>query len=429
MSSVFVHVGQAGCQMGQLLWPALAQERPGSPEFFYSRQGDASTFCPRAVLVDAEPKVVQTMLRLQEPYQFDSSDVAFSQSGRGGNFAMGYLGSCADHRSGLQTSLHLLDQGLESTRRQVERCFGAYRGAVVMHSLGGGTGSGLGTRLVEELRDVYPRSPLFSVCALPLVAGENPAQCFNATFSLSALQELVDGIVVYENDHLLTNADAARPLLDADGSKPTFRGARAHCAPGSLSAMNSIITRDLVPFLCPPPSSVPFDISELVASVCPMPTHRFVQAFSGEVRAPHGSLAQELPLFNALAGSMPRVWRSSAKGGTIAAQVVLRGFEPPNGSRFRQDLVEKLGCVSWQPFFEMRSSACSLTSAPGVCRASLVVNWKHVAQILTSLISRSRNKYASRAFVHWYERYGFGAAEFEHAFELLEHVVQNYQAV
>lgn len=29
MSTVFLHVGQAGCQIGEALWPSLFQERPG----------------------------------------------------------------------------------------------------------------------------------------------------------------------------------------------------------------------------------------------------------------------------------------------------------------------------------------------------------------------------------------------------------------
>lgn len=37
-------------------------------------------------------------------------------------------------------------------------------GTMMTYSLGGGTGSGLGSRLLEEVRDLYPKTPLLELC-------------------------------------------------------------------------------------------------------------------------------------------------------------------------------------------------------------------------------------------------------------------------
>lgn len=49
----------------------------------------------------------------------------------------------------------LLDQVMEVTRKEVERAE-MLQGFQLMHSLGGGTGSGLGTNLLTKLREEYP---------------------------------------------------------------------------------------------------------------------------------------------------------------------------------------------------------------------------------------------------------------------------------
>lgn len=50
-----------------------------------------------------------------------------------------------------------------------------YRGTVLFHSLAGGTGSGLGSRLIESYRDYFGSSThLMTVSIWPSMAGETP---------------------------------------------------------------------------------------------------------------------------------------------------------------------------------------------------------------------------------------------------------------
>ena len=59
---------------------------------------------------------------------------------------------------------------------------------MVVHSLTGGTGSGLGSCLIETLRDAYPLAHVMSVSVLPHSAGDSPLQHYNSLLSLSTLQ-------------------------------------------------------------------------------------------------------------------------------------------------------------------------------------------------------------------------------------------------
>ena len=57
----------------------------------------------------------------------------------------------------------------------------------MMHSLSGGTGSGLGSRLIEALRDEYGLSHLMSCAFAPHASGESPLQHYNSLLTLATL--------------------------------------------------------------------------------------------------------------------------------------------------------------------------------------------------------------------------------------------------
>mmetsp|Transcript_57287 Transcript_57287/g.113830 ORF Transcript_57287/g.113830 Transcript_57287/m.113830 type:complete len:441 (+) Transcript_57287:96-1418(+) len=439
MSTLFVHVGQAGCQLAEALWPVLAHERRGAPDFFHTYRGSPR---PRAVLVDAEPKVVSSVLASAPltagaEFSFDPTSVAVAESGRGGNFALGYGAETNGQRllgasppspaSGAQPCL--LDQAVDCIRREVEACHGTHLGTVVLHSLGGGTGSGLGIRLVEEIRDLCPSTALLAASVLPMTLGENPLQCLNSSLALAALQELADGVLLYENDRLLAGAEASPK-----------RGSGAQSIPWSTSpdigrgttfaAMNNIVVGDLVPFFCPPNTGQPFDLSDLLAGVCPTTTHRFAQTFSGEAK----STRQGFDIKNAMTAlvqAAPRVPRISvASGSVLGSRVVIRGARVTDATLVTSELLERLGgAASWQPFAaDLRFHTAPLRSAPQAVRISTMVNWKRQAHVIRAIVTQGRAKHASRAFAHWYERCGLGPENFAHAFEVLDEVAANYEA-
>lgn len=62
---------------------------------------------------------------------------------------------------------------MESLRKEIERS-DFFLGMVMFHSLAGGTGSGLGSRLLETYRDEYGKSYLVSASVWPNSSGETP---------------------------------------------------------------------------------------------------------------------------------------------------------------------------------------------------------------------------------------------------------------
>ena len=62
----------------------------------------------------------------------------------------------------------LIDSVLDVVRKEAESC-DCLQGFQITHSLGGGTGSGLGTRVLTLLEDAFPEVYRFTTCASPCV--------------------------------------------------------------------------------------------------------------------------------------------------------------------------------------------------------------------------------------------------------------------
>ena len=83
------------------------------------------------------------------------------QSGAGNNWAKGHYTEGAE----------LVDSVLDVVRKECENC-DCLQGFQLTHSLGGGTGSGMGTLLISKVREEYPDRIMntFSVVPSPKVS-------------------------------------------------------------------------------------------------------------------------------------------------------------------------------------------------------------------------------------------------------------------
>jgi tubulin delta len=136
----------------------------------------------RSVLVDMEPKVVQQATQFAAHtglWRYDMSNTFTKQSGSANNWAFGYN----THATSVKEPV------LDIIQAEAEKC-DSLSGFLVVMSLAGGTGSGLGTFLTEELRDYYPHSFIVNQPVWPFQDGEVIVQNYNAILSMSHLAQV-----------------------------------------------------------------------------------------------------------------------------------------------------------------------------------------------------------------------------------------------
>ena len=103
------------------------------------------------------------------PYSQTShpDNFVFGQYGAGNNWAKGHYMEGAE----------MVDSVLDVVRKESESC-DCLQGFQLTHSLGGGTGSGMGTLLISKIREEYPDRIMnsFSVSPSPKVSASNICQ-------------------------------------------------------------------------------------------------------------------------------------------------------------------------------------------------------------------------------------------------------------
>ncbi|XP_026855081.2 tubulin gamma chain-like isoform X2 [Electrophorus electricus] len=102
------------------------------------------------------------------------------KGGCGSNWAYGYHGGQSRGESGL------LARTMEAVRKEATRQ-DYYGGTVLLHSLSGGTGSGLGSKMCEEICEEFPVHHILTVSVVPHQSGESPLQYYNTLLSLASM--------------------------------------------------------------------------------------------------------------------------------------------------------------------------------------------------------------------------------------------------
>merc|ERR1712125_176902 len=137
----------------------------------YYNEATGGRYVPRAILMDLEPGTMDSVRAGPFGQLFRPDNFVFGQTGAGNNWAKGHYTEGAE----------LIDSVLDVVRKEAEGC-DCLQGFQVTHSLGGGTGSGMGTLLISKIREEYPDRQMvtYSVMPSPKVS-DTVVEPYNAT--------------------------------------------------------------------------------------------------------------------------------------------------------------------------------------------------------------------------------------------------------
>eukprot|EP01006_Ploeotia_vitrea_P063044 TRINITY_DN84847_c0_g1_i1.p1 TRINITY_DN84847_c0_g1~~TRINITY_DN84847_c0_g1_i1.p1 ORF type:complete len:451 (-),score=48.34 TRINITY_DN84847_c0_g1_i1:104-1456(-) len=203
---ITLQVGQCGNQIGIEFWKRLCAEHGISPDgiiedyatlggdrkdvFFY--QADDEHYIPRALLLDLEPRVINQIRtgEYKNLYNPENFYLSSDGSGAGNNWGVGYSAG-----GGVQDDiLDMIDREADGSD--------SLEGFVVTHSIAGGTGSGMGSYLLEQLNDSYPKKLIQTYSVFPHQDGEVVVQPYNSILTMKRLTLNADCVVVLDNTAL-----------------------------------------------------------------------------------------------------------------------------------------------------------------------------------------------------------------------------------
>ncbi|XP_072317212.1 tubulin delta chain [Eucyclogobius newberryi] len=440
MSVVTVQLGQCGNQVGLELFDVISNDardgqrstyRAASHERFFHQTSNGELEA-RAVLIDMEPKVInQSMTKALKSGKWRYGEKAhFSQKqGSGNNWANGF---CVHGPQNQQVVEELV-------RREVERCE-RLAGLMPIMSVAGGTGSGVGTYVTQQLRDIFPKSFILNHLTWPYGSGEVIVQNYNSVLTLAKLYRLSDAVLVHEND---TVHRICSRLLNI--KHITFSDVNRVIAHQLGSVLQPALTTDSYGTHSRNP------LGELVSSLACHPEYKLLSVCTIP-QMPSESIAYSAFAWPGLLKHLRQMLVSNTKmeegidwqvrppsnyertrglpthnfNRSLANLLILRGkdvYSAETGS-----FEEPALYASWLPPGEAFKTWKSIVPFNKYEKsATLVSNSQSLLKPLDNIVGKAWNMFASRAYIHQYTKHGITEEDFVDSFTSLEQVISSYR--
>merc|ERR1739844_225067 len=434
---VHLQAGQCGNQIGAKFWEIISDEHGIDPTGAYSgtselqmeridvyfneamglspeskARGEKLTaggkFVPRAILLDLEPGTMDSVR--SGPYGgiFRPNNFVFGQSGAGNNWAKGHYTEGAE----------LVDSVLDVVRKEAEGC-DCLQGFQLTHSLGGGTGSGMGTLLISKIREEYPDRIMntYSVVPSPKVS-DTVVEPYNATLSVHQLVENTDETFRIDNEALYDICFRTLKLTN-----PTY-GDLNHLVSITMSGVTTCLRF---------PGQLNADLRKLAVNMVPFPRlHFFMPGFAPLVARGNAQyracsvpeLTQQMfDAKNMMTAADPRHGRYLTVAAIFRGRMSMRevdeqmlAVQNKNSANF----------VEWIPN-NVKVAVCDVAPRGLPMAATFIGNSTAIQEIFKRISEQFTAMFRRKAFLHWYTGEGMDEMEFTEAESNMNDLCSEYQ--
>ncbi|KAH8398644.1 hypothetical protein KR215_005503, partial [Drosophila sulfurigaster] len=403
-------------------WEVISDEHGIDPNGYYHGESDlqheridvyyneasSGKYVPRAVLIDLEPGTMDSVRQSPMGQLFRPDNFVYGQSGAGNNWAKGHYTEGAE----------LIDSVLEVLRKESEGC-DCLQGFQLAHSLGGGTGSGLGTLLISKIREEYPDRIMnsFSVVPSPKVS-EVVVEPYNATLSVHELLVNTDLTFCIDNEALY---DICYQTLRL--GSPTYQDLN-HLVSVTMSGVTTCLRF---------PGQLNADLRKLAVNMVPFPRlHFFMPGFapltakgSQQYRAlTVAELTQQMfDAKNMMTACDPRhgryltvacIFRGPMSMKEVDTQML--NVQSKNSSYF----------VEWIPN-NVKVAVCDIPPRGLKMSATFIGNSTAIQEIFKRISEQFTAMFRRKAFLHWYTGEGMDEMEFTEAESNMNDLISEYQ--
>jgi tubulin beta len=418
---VSFHAGQCGNQLAKEFWKTVSKEHGiggdgmyigDSDEqlersyVFYSESAEGK-YVPRAINFDLEVGVLDALKASDFGGLYKTTNLIAGQSGAGNNWAKGHYTEGAE----------LIDEVMDAGRREAEDC-DTLQGFQVTQSLGGGTGSGMGTLMISKIREEYPDRMMltYSVFPSPKVS-DTVVEPYNTILSIHQLIENADECVVLDNE----------ALYDLCFSKLKIKTP-------SFSELNMLVGAAMSGIT----SSLRFagtlnsDLRKLAVNLIPFPRlHFFNISFAPMVD--EAAKAQTKLDCKAITEAMfdPKMMMMAPdvrEGKYLTVSVQYRGdlsSKDVDEQVLNMQMKNSGYFVEWIPN-NVKSSMCNIPNDGLKQCGTLMGNCTAMKLLFTRILDQFSALYGVKAYLHWYTGEGMDEMEFQEAESNVTDLVAEY---
>ncbi|KAK3865569.1 hypothetical protein Pcinc_028835 [Petrolisthes cinctipes] len=424
---IHIQTGQCGNQIGAKFWEVISGEHAILPNGnyvtsvdkelnklrqerldVYYTEGYEGKHVPRAVLVDLEPGTMDSVRCGPLKNFFRPENYVYGQNGAGNNWARGHYTDGGE----------LLEPVMEVIRKEAEGC-DCLQGFQLTHSLGGGTGSGLGTLLISQIRAEFPDRIIASHSVVPSPkVSDTVVEPYNATLSFHNLLEDTDQTYCIDNEALYDICFKTLKL-----KTPTY-GDLNHLVSLTMSGVTTCLRF---------PGQLNSDLRKLAVNMIPFPRlHFFVAGFApltSRGSKPYRALSvpdltqQMFDAKNLLADCDPR------HGRYLTAAAIFRGIMSMREVEDQMCSIQNKKSslfVEWIPN-NVLTAVCNVPPCGLDMSSTFVGNSTSIQELFKRVSEQFHAMYRRKAFVHWYTNEGMDEMEFTEAEANMNDLISEYQ--
>lgn len=431
---ITLQVGQCGNQIGMEFWKLLCAEhginQRGILEdyatsvddrkdvFFY--QADDEHYVPRALLVDLEPRVINgiQMSEYADLYNPENVFIAKEGGGAGNNWAKGY----ANAEKVQEEIFDMIDREADGSD--------SLEGFVLIHSIAGGTGSGMGSYLLENINDRYSKKLIQTYSVFPVLSAETSdvvVQPYNSVLTLKRLTLNADCVVVLDNTALNRIATDRLKLQN-----PTF--AQTNTLVSTVMAASTTTLRY--------PGYMNNDLVGMVGSLIPTPRCHFLMTGYTPlmIDSKHGMAVRKTTVLDVMRRLLhPKnimVSCSTRKGVYISILNVIQGeVDPTQVHKSLQRIRERkiTNFIKWGPASIQVALSRQSPYVQQTHKVSglMMANHTAIAQLFSRCLSQYDKLRSRNAFLENYRQesmFSDNLDEFDYSKSVVESLTQEYKA-
>jgi len=419
---IHLPTGQCGNQVGGKFWETISGEHGvdqtgryvGTSDNqlerinVYYNEASSKKYVPRAVLIDLEPGTMDAVRQGPFGELFRPDNFIFGQSGAGNNWAKGHYTEGAE----------LIDSVMDVVRKEAESS-DCLQGFQITHSLGGGTGAGMGTLLLSKIREEFPDRMIctFSVVPSPKVS-DTVVEPYNATLSIHQLVENADETFCIDNEALYDICFRTLKLTN-----PGY---------GDLNHLVSLVMSGVTTCLRFP-GQLNADLRKLAVNMIPFPRlHFFVVGFAPLIAAGTqrfktysvSELTQQMfDSRNMMTACDPR------KGRYLTVAAVFRGKISMKDVDEQMSMIQSKNTslfVEWIPS-NVKTAVCDIAPTGLEMSATFVGNTTSIQELFKRISDQFTVMFRRKAFLHWYTGEGMDEMEFSEAESNMNDLLSEYQ--
>jgi len=317
---------------------------------------------------------------------------------------------------------------MDKIRKLADQCSGL-QGFLVFQSVGGGTGSGFGSLLLEHLSTDYGKKSKLDFCVYPSpLLATSVVEPYNSVLSTHSLLEHADVAFMLDNEAIY---DICKRSLGIE--QPTYTNLNRLIAQ-VISSLTASLRFD---------GALNVDMNEFQTNLVPYPRIHFMLCSYAPVISVEKAYHEKLSvgeLTNAVFEPQNMMAKCDPRHGKyMACCLMYRGDVVPREVTTSVGAIKgksSVQFVDWCPTgFKCGINYQPPTQVPGgdlakVNRAlCMISNTTAIAEVFSRIDHKFDLMYSKRAFVHWFVGEGMEEGEFSEAREDLAALEKDYEEV